>query len=85
MWRGDSSSRQSEEGWEVSFSRKGKSQAPPTAAANRPKGGAYAPDKRGIKAWKGRGSHNVEGEKPDRLENPSGGQAQVYKKRGWNE
>ena len=44
MWSGCSSSQQNEEGCEMASSRKAKNQAPPTAAANRPRGGTYSAD-----------------------------------------
>jgi len=77
--------QQNDEGWEVASSRKGKSQVPTTAAANRPRGSAYSPDKPGSGAGKGRGSYTVDGPKPDRWVNSSSDRDQAYKQRGGKE
>ena len=47
----------------MASSCKAKNQAPPTATANRPRGGTYSADRPGNGAWKGRGSYNVDDQK----------------------
>jgi len=69
----------------MASSRKGKSQAPPTAVANRPRGGTYSADRPGNGAGKGRGTYNVDGQKPGRWVNPGSGRGQGYNHQGWKE